>query len=147
MCSHTCAPSAPGPTPTDWTHLDLTHGDRNCSVHRFMAPNPTKELEAPQHTHILLVQTKQCNTYIIPRKNANLYHQINYFNCGIDQAQLLNQNLNKRLNVLRIINSYTTVLTISCELENTTDCGRLENITFLINRIRQKATFQNSIRG
>jgi hypothetical protein len=35
-------------------------------VLRFLAPNPTKKLQAPQRTHIFLAQTKQSNISVFP---------------------------------------------------------------------------------
>jgi hypothetical protein len=38
-----------------WTPQDLTYDDRNCFLLRFLAPNPTKELQASRHTHNILL--------------------------------------------------------------------------------------------
>jgi hypothetical protein len=57
MYSHICRPSAPGPTPMGWAPLDLTYDDSNCFLLIFLAPNPTTELQASRHIHILLAQT------------------------------------------------------------------------------------------
>jgi hypothetical protein len=78
MHLHIRKPSAPGSAPTGWTLLDLNYGGRNCLLLRFLAQNPTKELQAPQHNHVL-------------------------------RAQLINQNLNGRLNVPIILNGYSPI--------------------------------------
>jgi hypothetical protein len=63
MCSHIYSTSAPRPTLDHRTSPGLTCCDRNCFVHRFLAPNPTKELQAPQQTHILSAQ--QSNVVVL----------------------------------------------------------------------------------
>jgi hypothetical protein len=50
MDFHIRKPSALGPTPTGWTPLDPTYGERKCLMLRFPGLNPTKEFQAPQHT-------------------------------------------------------------------------------------------------
>jgi hypothetical protein len=48
--------TAPGPTPAGWTPLDLTYGDRNCLTFRFLAPDTTKQFQAPRHSRLLKAQ-------------------------------------------------------------------------------------------
>jgi hypothetical protein len=59
MYFHVWKATAPGSTPTDWTHLDLTYGNRNFLVLRFLAADNTKEFQAPRHTCILQAQLNQ----------------------------------------------------------------------------------------
>jgi hypothetical protein len=56
MHFHIWKPSAPGSTPTGWILLDLTYGDRSCFVLIFLAPDPTREFQAPRHSLLLQAQ-------------------------------------------------------------------------------------------
>jgi hypothetical protein len=67
--------SAPEPTSSCWTPLDLTYDDTNCFLFRYLAPNHPKYVQASRHSHtvldpvnlkliILIVASTKPNQYI-----------------------------------------------------------------------------------